>query len=500
MDFKKLINRYIYKNNGIKKEINRNNLGENKIIQFKPKQLDSKKIDNNMILEKEKKTEILAHCDVLVVGGGPSGISCAISSSRAGANTIIIEKYGCLGGVITTVGMETLGWYRYEGTTDCTGIGIEMEKIAEKMGGTLKWPYNDSQCLDADFFKLVADKLMEDNNVKTILHCYAVDVILEKNIIKGIITESKSGRKAILAKRIIDCTGDADICHLAGCPYQVLDKKERMAVTTVFNCAGIDKKKFLNYTENEKKTYSDWNSDSEGWNINEQGKNNKEDNLRTPYIQNKNIAGTWSSISDAGEATNLNLIHLKGYDCLDVNDLTKAEIEGRKQTMEAINELKKNTPGFEKAKLRNFGMTLGTRDSRKIIGEYNLNKNDVLQQGRFNDSIGIFPEFVDGYNILTLPTTGRYFQVPFRCLVPLKIENLLVAGRCVAGDKISHAAMRNMMACCVTGQGAGVASAISIKNGELVRNVNINDLQNELIKQGVNVDNDILNIKLKSKL
>ena len=316
-----------------------------------------------------------------------------------------------------------------------------------------------------------------------------------------------------MAKRIIDCSGDADICHLAGCPYRVLNKKDRMAVTTVFNCSGIDKEKFLDYTKNNTKTYSDWNSDKDGWNINgekdineinteninEKYKNKKEDFLPTPYFDkelNYNYAGTWSTITDAGEATNLNLIHLKGYDCLDVNDLTKAEIEGRKESMKALSELKKNTPGFEKAKLRNFGMTLGTRDSRKIIGEYNLNKNDVLQQGRFCDSIGIFPEFVDGYNILTLPTTGRYFQVPFRCLVPLKIENLLVAGRCVAGDKVSHAAMRNMMACCVTGQGAGVASAISIKNNELVRNVNITDLQNELIRQGVNIDIQ----KLKSKL
>lgn len=504
MDFQNLINRYIYRNNGIQQKINRNNLGENKIIINKHTKKIVNQMNNaeNIIIEKEKKTEILAYCDVLVVGGGPAGISCAIGSSRAGVNTIIIEKFGCLGGVITTVGMETLGWYRYEGTTDCTGIGIEMEKIAQKMGGTIKWPYNDSQCLDADFFKVVADKLMEDNNIKSILHCYAVDVIIENNIIKGIITESKSGRKAILAKRIIDCTGDADICHLAGCPYTVLDKKERMAVTQVFNCAGIDKDKFLNYTENEKKTYSDWNSESEGWNINEEGESNKEDNLRTPYIQNKNnnISGTWSSISDAGEATNLNLIHLKGYDCLDVNDLTKAEIEGRKKTLEAIKTLKENIPGFEKAKLRNFGMTLGTRDSRKIIGEYNLTKNDVINQGKFYDSIGIFPEFVDGYNILTLPTTGRYFQVPFRCLVPLKIENLLTAGRCVAGDKISHAAMRNMMACTVTGQGAGVASAISLKNNEIVRNVNINDLQRELIKQGVNIDNTSNINNIKSKL
>jgi ribulose 1,5-bisphosphate synthetase/thiazole synthase len=483
----KNINRMINRMNGIKSIFNRKD--DDKIE-------TTKKQITEGYNEPSKIIPILATCDVLIVGGGPSGISASISSSRAGSDTILIEKYGCLGGVITTVGMETLGWYRYEGTTDCEGIGIEMENIAEKMGGTIKWPYNDSQCLDADFFKVVADKLIEDNGVRCILHCYGVDVIVEDNIIKGIITESKSGRMAIMAKRIVDCTGDADIIHFSGAKYRVNKTKDRMAVTTVFNCAGVDKKAFLNYTENNKKTYKDWNGN---WN---QITSEKEKHLRTPYLNLKlkktdsqdsnndseSISGSWSSISDAGEATNLNLIHMKGYDCTDVLDITKAEIEGRKKTLQTLNTLKESIPGFENAKLRNFGMTLGTRDSRKIIGEYELTGHDVMNQSKFIDSIGIFPEFVDGYNVLLLPSTGRYFQIPFRCLVPLGVENLLVAGRCVAGDNISHAAMRNMMACTVTGQGAGIASSVSIKEDVFVRNVNIENVQNELLKQGVRIN------------
>ena len=500
------INHYLKRMNNEKLYYNRQNDTKN----------DTKN-DVNMlkpqnIIEYSRNTDILCQCDVLVVGGGPSGISAAIAAARTGVETVIIEKYGCLGGVITTVGMETLGWYRYEGTTDCTGIGIEMEQIASKMGGTRKWPYNDSECLDADFFKYVADKLIEENNIKPILHCYAVDCIIDNNTIKGIITESKSGRKAIMAKRVIDCTGDADICHFSGVPYNQLKKKDRMAVTTVFNVSGVDKKRFLEYVSKNQKTYGDWGNNNNkkiknnttiiadnelDWNV---SKLSKEKKLLSPYFNTEftkaaenglipkssaNLNGTWSTISDAGEATNLNLVHLKGYDCTNVMDLTKAEIEGRKQALDAIIALKNMVPGFENCKLRNFGMTLGTRDSRKIIGEYNLTEKDVTNQARFNDKIGIFPEFIDGYNILTLPTTGRYFDVPFRCLVPLKIDNLLVAGRCVAGDKISHAAMRNMMACTVTGQGAGVAAAISIINNKIVRNVNINLVQKELIRQGV---------------
>ena len=145
------------------------------------------------------------------------------------------------------------------------------------------------------------------------------------------------------------------------------------------------------------------------------------------------------------------------------------------------------TPGFEKASLQNFGMTLGTRDSRKIIGRYNLTEHDVRNQARFEDSIGIFPEFLDGYGVLILPITGRYFQVPYGILVPQKVENLLVAGRCVAGDTISHAATREQMCCCVTGQGAGVAAAVSIKDGVTSSRVNIERVQTALKKQGVRI-------------
>ena len=133
-------------------------------------------------------------------------------------------------------------------------------------------------------------------------------------------------------------------------------------------------------------------------------------------------------------------------------------------------------------------MTIGCRDSRKIIGRHNLLGEECRSEARFADSIGIFPEFLDGYSVLILPTTGRYFQVPYGCLVPQGVDNLLVAGRCVAGDKLSHAAMRNMMACTVTGQGAGVAAAVSLAREESTRDVNLQALQGELRRQGVRLD------------
>ena len=147
--------------------------------------------------------------------------------------------------------------------------------------------------------------------------------------------------------------------------------------------------------------------------------------------------------------------------------------------------MRRYTPGFERARLRTFGMTLGTRDSRKIAGRGRLTAADVQGQARVPDPVGIFPEFVDGYGLLVLPTTGRYFQVPYGILVPQRVDNLLVAGRCVAGDEVAHAATRNQMCCAVTGQAAGAAAAISLAAGQTTAAVDVALVQAELRRQGV---------------
>jgi hypothetical protein len=259
----------------------------------------------------------------------------------------------------------------------------------------------------------------------------------------------------------------------------------------------VDEKRFLEYVKEHPVTYADWGNN---WAIQTTG---KEDGLLTAYLEepfNKarqdglipedftSIGGTWSTITDAGEATSLNMIYMLGYDSTDVWDLTQAEMEGRRQAMLAIEALRLYQPGFEKAKLRNFGMTIGTRESRQIVGKYTMTGHDVRNQARFKDSIGIFPEFLDGHGLLILPTTGRYFQIPYGVILPQKIDNLLVAGRSVAVDKIAHAALRNMMCCTVTGQAAGVAAAVSIQNGVKNRNVDIQQLQSALKKQSVRLE------------
>jgi hypothetical protein len=193
-------------------------------------------------------------------------------------------------------------------------------------------------------------------------------------------------------------------------------------------------------------------------------------------------------VTDQGDLTYLNLIHLAGVDGTSADDLTRGEIEGRAQVMHAIRALREYMPGCEDAKLRNFGMTIGIRDTRKIDAAYNLTGEDVRGQARFDDSIGIVPEFIDGYGILILPTTGRYYQVPYRSLLPKGVGNLLVAGRSIGGDKVSHASTRNMMCCTVSGQGAGVAAAMSLRSDEPLDQLDVSRVQAELRRQGVRLD------------
>ena len=199
------------------------------------------------------------------------------------------------------------------------------------------------------------------------------------------------------------------------------------------------------------------------------------------------IAGTWGAMHDSGELTYMNLVHLAGCDGTDPDSMTRFEIEGRKQAMLAIEALRRYTPGCEGARLRNFGMTIGIRDTRKIDAVHNITEDETRNQGRFEDTIGIYPEFIDGYGVLILPTTGRYMQIPYRSMLPKGVKNLLVAGRAIGGDKIAHAATRNMACCAVAGQGAGVAAALSVKSGRDFHEIDMAPIQRELERQGVRI-------------
>jgi len=441
------------------------------------------------IEEPSRATPVMAETDVLVVGSGPGGLSAALAAAREGVDTMLVERFGSFGGNITQAMVASIAWYRYEDTVDAGGIGVEFEERAKEMGASQT--ISQSEYLDADMFKYVADKMVQQAGIVPLLHCLTVDAITEGNSIKGVITESKSGRQAILAKRVIDATGDADIAYRVGAPCRKSPRDRLMEVSVNFGCSGVDIQRFLKHTLENPATIGDWATDTTG----------KEDDLFSTHLvepfekakqageipADVDIASYWTSFTEIGEIKNFNATEMPGIDATDVRDLTRAEIEGRQRVMWALAALKKYQPGFENATLRTFASSLGVRESRKIVGGYEITEHDVRNQARFEDSIGIFPEFLDAYGVVILPTTGRYFQVPYGIILPQGVDNLLVAGRCVAGDRISHAATRQMMCCAVTGQGAGVAAAVSLKNDVPCRAVDITQVQKSLERQGVRI-------------
>ena len=297
---------------------------------------------------------------------------------------------------------------------------------------------------------------------------------------------------------MIDATGDADIAFRAGAPVRKTPKEEMLAASVMFSMNGVDKRRFIEAVKADPQTYAHWGGNGE-WDYETTG---KEDALFSPFLRKPfkqalaagiippslhTIAGTWGTVTDQGDLTYLNLVHMPQIDGTDPADLTAGEMRGRREAIYALEALRGFMPGCEQAKLRNFGMTLGIRDTRKIDALYNLTAADVREQGRFDDAIGIFPEFIDGYGVLILPTTGRYWQVPYRALVPRGVGNLIVAGRCIGGDKISHASARNMMCCAVGGQGAGVAAAVSIRRDEAFDRLDVGAVQTELVRQGARI-------------
>jgi len=468
--------------------------------------------------------ELFGEYDVVVVGGGTSGVAAAIASARVGANTILIERLGCLGGQMNVSGPPGFAYanmFNGKGHQIIAGIMEETHSRLLKAGCALphikpdfRGEYTFSY-VDPDWWGLLMFEMMTENDVNLLLHSLAVDVVKEGAAVRGVIVENTSGRQLVLGNVVIDCTGEGDICVRAGAPYEKIGKDQIQPHTLSFTADGVDWDTFLKYmTENPEEF--DWQRliNRTGWtrewmlervrkikDITELG-----EVMGFFSLREKGLAtGEWHGFSGVGffitpreggviQAHFQHSSQVGEVDPTDVRELTYAEIECRRQIVIAWKFFKKYVPGFANAYITRVCPEIRVRESGRVVGDYILTSEDVGQARKFKDVIGksSFPaasHHVVGTSTLTrgaiYPRDKGSHDIPYRCLVPRGVENLLVAGKAVSTDRDAY--IRYLMQTMVTGQAAGVAAALCVKKGVTPRQLeeDVSELQDILVKQGV---------------
>ena len=438
--------------------------------------------------------------DVLVVGGGPAGFGAAVASARNGASTILIERNAMLGGMATT---GLVGPFMTCYDDDCTeqivkGIFDELCLRTEEKGGaihpskvdgmtTYSSYYIRSHChvtpYLSEILALTMDEMALEAGVQLLYNVQVVDVIREDNRITGVIAAVKEGLAIFRAKTFIDCTGDADVAHFAGAPTWNGDKANGLMqpVTLFFEMGGLDREKFVGELEGKKNagelgipSHNCWS-----WYLEEARKNGDW------TIQRDEIGNYEMPITNRWK---MNCTRIPGVDATKTEDVTRGLIEGRKQVQEVMNFMRKYVPGCENAELIQVASALGIRETRHIVGKYELTIPDIMAQKHFDDAICTFAYAVDIHDPNgaggVLQEVNHYYTIPFRCMVPVECENLLVSGRSICGSSEAAASYRVMPCCIALGQAAGTAAALGIKAGCEAANVDIQLLRATLTEQG----------------
>jgi hypothetical protein len=436
------------------------------------------------LTEPRRQTPIAHETDVLVVGGGPAGIAAALAAARSGARTFLVEQFNSLGGVGGPGLHNHISQVNAHGSPLRVVGGLAWElglRIRDAGVGDLGSCYD----VDPEGYKFLLDEWLAEAGVRVLYHTFVADAWVEAGVLRGVVVQNKSGRQAIAAGQVIDCTGDGDVGCLAGAPWeQGRDGDGRcQPVTMMFRMGGVDWAQVCA-----------WRKDYQCIPFFEELQARGE---MEPF-QNQ-IMGFWHN-SVRPDQVGINFTHVIAIDSTKAEELTAATIEGRRQVQHCVQVFRQHIPGFQDGYLIDTAATIGLRESRRLLGDYVLTFEDITARREFADSIGYGSFFVDIHNLdgpgmspSTLrPEPGFRYQMPYRILVPREVENLLAAGRCVSVTHRALGSVRVMLTCMVLGEAAGVAAAQALAAGVAPRAVDVGRLRTELRARGVLLDEDDL--------